>query len=86
MLEIAESQSEGSADLEIAANDEYINAWPLVDLTSLLDGGVDSVESAMTLLLRQPSTLMVEKILTQPSIAMRMFLFVYPNHMDSQRV
>lgn len=41
------------ADLEVAADDEEVNALPLVDLAGLLDGRVDSVESAMALALRQ---------------------------------
>ena len=36
-------------DLEVAPNDEEADAIPVVDLTGLLDGGVDGVKSAVTL-------------------------------------
>ena len=53
------SQSGGKADLEVAPNDEQANCSQVVDLTSLLDGGVDRVESAMTLFPHQLGTLVV---------------------------
>lgn len=46
------SRSRGMADLEVTPNDEEVNPVPIVDLTGLLDGGVDGVESAMALVLR----------------------------------
>ena len=45
-------------DLEVATNHEEINALPIVDLTRFLYRGVDGVESAMTLTLRQLGTLL----------------------------
>ena len=48
-------QFKGKVNLEIPPNDEEINALPVIDFTSLGDRGVDSVESAMTLALRQRS-------------------------------
>ena len=73
------SQSEERADLEIAPNDEQANCLPIVDFTSLLDGSVDRVESAMTLICHQLDTLIVRLSLTQPSMAMRMLLCVLTN-------
>ncbi len=67
-------------DLEVAPNDEEVNALPMVDLTGLLNGGVDSVESAMTLTLRQLDTLIARQRLTQPSTAMRIVLSVLQGH------
>ena len=49
LLDRYRSQPGGKADLEVAPNDEQANCPPVVDFTSLLDGGVDRVESAMTL-------------------------------------
>lgn len=49
LLDVGESRSGGRADLEIAPNDHEANTLPVVYLTSLLNGGVDSVESTMTL-------------------------------------
>lgn len=37
------------ADLEIASNNEEVNATPTIDFAGLLDGGVDGVEGAMAL-------------------------------------
>ena len=48
-------------DLKIAANDEQVNTFPFVDFTGLLDGGINSVESAMTLCLRQLGTIVVRQ-------------------------
>ncbi len=69
-------------DLEVAPNDEEVNALPMVDLTGLLDGGVDSVEGTMTLTLRQLGTPIARQSLTQPSTAMRIVLSVLQYHTD----
>ena len=74
LLDVSQLQSRGKSDLEVAANDEEVNGPPIVDFTGLLDGGVYSVESAMTLTLCQLGPLIVRRSLTQPSIAMRIFL------------
>ena len=49
LLDVNRSQLGGKADLEVTSNDEQADCPPLVDFTSLLNGGVDRVESAMTL-------------------------------------
>lgn len=40
---------EKEADLEIASNNEEVNAIPAIDFAGLLDGGIDGVEGAMAL-------------------------------------
>ncbi len=44
-----ETINEGEAHLEIASNNEEVNAIPTVDFAGPLDGGIDGVEGAMAL-------------------------------------
>ena len=61
-----------SVDLEVPSNDKQIDAIPSLNLTRLLDRGVDGMEGAMALHLSQYKSSAYEiDTLTHPSIAMR---------------